>query len=241
MIQAIACVMFLLLTCPISRSAPPTPSSPYTFPQATPESVCLTTQALTELDNAIKGYIDRDEAVCAELLVIKNRKTILHTAHGQADRENSKPLATGSIFCVRSMTKPIAGTAIQMLIDEGKLSLFDHASKYLPAFDSDTHRDITIAHLLTHTSGLPLSSLIKTDHRMLTSVQDVADLASKATLGFAPGAGFNYSDDGTDTLTAIIEKASGQRADDFIQTRILTPLGMANLLRPDRRARPHQV
>ncbi len=213
-----------------SAAQPGGPAPVYSFPAASPESVGLSTEALKALDAAAQGYVDRDEAVGAELMVIKDRKTVWHTAHGLADREQRTALKTGSIYCVRSMTKPFVGTAVQMLIDEGKLSLSDHAAKYLPRFDSDSHRGITIAHLLTHTSGLPLSSLLAVDHRSLKGVQEVASLAAGATLQSTPGEKFSYSDDGTDTLTAIIEKVSGRPAEEFIQARILTPLGMSDAI-----------
>lgn len=200
------------------------------FPAASPESVGLQPAALKALDDAVQGYIDQDQAVGAELLIIKNRKTVWHTAHGLGDNVTKAPMQTGGIFCIRSMTKPFVGTAIQMLIDEGKISPKDPAFKYLPAFDSDSHRAITIENLLEHRSGLHLSSLIATDHKSLKSVQDVADLASNAPVMFTPGTAFNYSDDGTDTLTAIIEKVTGGRVENFIQQRILDPLGMRDTI-----------
>lgn len=196
------------------------------FPPAKPEEVGLSTAALEELDKVIDGYIDRDEAVGAELLVIKDRKAVWRSAHGLSDREGGTKFQTGSIYCVRSMTKPFVGTAIQMLIDEGKVALTDRAAKYLACFDNDEHRDITIQQLLTHSSGLRLSSLLTTELKTLKSVQDVAALAGGSPLEAPPGQQFSYSDDGTDTLTAIVEKASGMAIAEFLQKRILDPVGM---------------
>ncbi len=197
-----------------------------TFPAATPESVGMTKASLEALDAVVRGYIEKQEAVGAELMVIKDRKTVWHTAHGLKDIQTKAPMEIGGIFCVRSQTKPLVGTAVQMLIDEGKLSPDDHAAKFLPAFDTDSHRAITVKNLLEHRSGLPLSSLIGVDYKSLTSVQDVAGLAAKAKLQFEPGTAFNYSDDGTDTLAAIVEKVSGVPVAEFITARILTPVGM---------------
>ena len=196
------------------------------FPNAEPESVGMSTAALHALDDAVKSYIEHEDAVGAELMIIKNRKTVWHTVHGLRDNQTKAPMEKDGIFCVRSMTKPVVGTAIQMLIDEGRIGLDDPASKYLPAFDNDEHRAITIRNLLEHRSGLPLSSLLSVDHKSLKDVQDVAALAGKAKLEFPPGSDFNYSDDGADTLTAIVATVTGKPIQEFIADRIIGPLGM---------------
>ena len=222
-------MLALLVATSPSMAQPPATDAPALreeFPAAEPESVGMTTAALKALDAIVQRYVERDEAVGAELMVIKNRRTVLHTAHGLRDKETGEAMKAGDISCIRSQTKSIVGTAIQMLIDDGKLKLDDPASRYIAAFDNDTHRAITIEQLLEHRSGLPLSSLMAVDHKALKGIQDVAELAGKAELEFAPGSDFNYSDDGTDSLTAIIEKVSGMPAAAFIDQRILQPLGM---------------
>jgi CubicO group peptidase (beta-lactamase class C family) len=113
-----------------------------------------------------------------------------------------------------------------MLIEDGKIKLSDPIAQYLPAFDVEGKREITIQHLITHTSGLPMSAIMNMDLSTLDSIQSVAELGGSAELEFQPGTAFTYSDQGTDTLTALIEVASGMAAADFVQTRILDPLGM---------------
>lgn len=200
------------------------------FPSAKPEDVGASDAALTALDEIARGYVERDETVGAELLVIKNRRTVLHSAYGWFDREKKKKLEPGAICCIRSMSKSFVGTAVQMLIDEGRLGLDDPVSKRLPAFDTDSHRSITTRMLLEHRSGLPLSSLIAVDLHTIMSVQDVAAMAAKAELHFAPDSNFSYSDDGTDTLAALVEKVTGAPVEKFIQERILDPLGMRDTI-----------
>jgi CubicO group peptidase (beta-lactamase class C family) len=224
-----ACILPVLAIAQEAETARPA-TSDAAFSSAAPEAVGLSKAALEALDAVVRGYVERDETVGAELMLIKNRKIVWNTAHGWADRDKKVRLEPGSIYCIRSMTKTFVGTAIQMLIDEGKLKLDDRAARFLPAFDSDTHREITVQQLLEHRSGLSLSSLIKTDFKNLHGVQDVAALAVKSELEFKPGSDFNYSDDGTDTLTAIIEKVCGTSAEEFIAQRILKPLAMANTI-----------
>jgi CubicO group peptidase (beta-lactamase class C family) len=215
-----AFVFILLLGANIAHAAA------NAFPAAAPESQGLSSQSLAQLRDVVKGFVDKGDIVGGELLVIKNRRTVLHEAMGLGDRERQKPLKTGTIYCIRSMTKPLVGAAVQILVDEGRLSLDDTAAKYLPAFDNDKSRGVTIRQLLTHTGGLPLSSLLTTNLQTLSSLRDVADLTGKNGPTVPPGSKFQYSDDGADTLGAIVSVVSGQPAEVFIQARILEPLGM---------------
>ncbi|MEM9799005.1 MAG: serine hydrolase domain-containing protein, partial [Planctomycetota bacterium] len=191
---------------------------------------------LADLDELVQSFVDEGEVVGAELLVVKNGRTVLHGAYGWRDREAEVPMETGSVFCVRSMTKPLAGTALSMLLDERALDLDDPVAKYLPSFDVDGKRDITVEQVLTHTSGLPMSLLIGRDLSTLEGIQEVAALGAEAELVFPPGEGFHYSDQGADTITALVEVVSGMPAAEFVETRILEPLGMdesACVLSPD--------
>jgi CubicO group peptidase (beta-lactamase class C family) len=197
-----------------------------TFPSATPESQGLSSQSLGKLLEVMRGFVENGDIVGGELLVIKNRRTVLHEAVGLADRENQRPLEPDTIYCIRSMTKPLIGAAVQILVDEGRLSLDDTAAKYLPSFDNDKSRGITVRQLLTHTGGLPLSSILGTNFQQLVSLRDVADKSGKKGPTVPPGSRFQYSDDGADTLGAIVSAISGQPTEAFITTRILEPLGM---------------
>src|SRR5262245_38224070 len=95
------------------------------FPAATPESQSLSSASLAKLLEVVRGFAESGDIVGGELLVIKNRHTVLHETVGLADRESPKALQRDTIFCIRSMTKPLAGAAVQILIDEGRLSLDD--------------------------------------------------------------------------------------------------------------------
>lgn len=196
------------------------------FPTVEASSVGISRQAIELLGSHVEKLLKQDAFVGGELHVIKNRKTILHRAYGWADREDQIPLETDALYCIRSMTKPIAGTAIQMLIDDGILSMDQRVSELLAEFEQPTLRDITIEHLLTHTSGLPLTAIQKPlgDY---TSLADIAADAAKAGVDFAPGSSFQYSDSGSDTLGAIVNAVTGQPAEAFIRSRVLEPLGMA--------------
>ncbi len=196
------------------------------FPEATPGSRGLSSEALRALAETVEDYITRDMAVGAELLVIEDRQTVLHEAYGWRDREGQVPMEPDTLFNIRSMTKPITGAAIQILADEGRLALDDHASDYLPGFDTDDSRDITIEQLLTHRSGLPLSMLQGT--RDFESLYAMANAIGEGGPQFPPGSTFWYSDAGADVLGAIVEQVSGSSLEDFVTERLLEPLGMTD-------------
>jgi len=129
-----------------------------------------------------------------------------------------------TIFNVRSMTKPLTGTAAQILIDEGSLALGDPISDSMEVFSEGASRGITVDHLLTHRSGLPLT--------VVTQIDQYADLLSLARAAgaegpeFTPGSQFRYSDAGSDVLGAVVSRAAGRLLDGFITDRILEPAGM---------------
>ncbi len=180
--------------------------------------------ALEELARRVQEMVDNDEIVGGELLIIKKRDTLFQRAFGWKDVESKQRLEVDAVYCVRSMTKPLVGTAIQMLIDEGRLGLDTPVSTILPIFKRPETAKITVEQLLTHTAGFPFTTLSKA----LIDYPDLAAVAAEATtkLIFEPGTRFEYSDAGSDTLGAIVAKLTGAPAEAFIQKRILDPLGM---------------
>lgn len=186
-------------------------------------------EALALVTEEVERLLAADSFVGAELHILQDRRTVLHRAFGFADRDESRPMAVDSIFCVRSMTKPLVGTAVQMLLDEGRLSLDTKAAEILPAFDTPGKTGITIEHLLTHTSGLPFTT-IGSPLRGYRTLGDVAAEAAGTPLLFRPGTSFRYSDAGSDTLGAIVAKITGEPVEEFLQERILDPLGMRDTL-----------
>ena len=196
------------------------------FPPSTALAERISPEGLQALSELVQSFVDADEVVGAELLVIVNDRTVLHAAYGWRDREEQRPMEPGSVFCVRSMTKPVIGAVIAGLLETKALALGDPVAKYLPAFDVEGKRGITIEQLLTHTSGLPMSLILGRDPRGLTSVREVADLGGTCELESAPGSAFHYSDQGTDTLTAVIEAVTGAPAESYVREHLLEPLGM---------------
>lgn len=193
-------------------------------PQADPETHEISAAALEGLSATINGHFEDDYIVGAELLVIKSGHTIMHEGYGWMDREELRPMEPNTIFNIRSMTKMLTGASAQILIDEGRLRLDDKVSLYLPGFDNERSGGITIEQLLTHRSGLPLSTI--------TSLDEFDDLYSFGnSIGeqgpeFTPGERFWYSDAGSEALGAVVEVVSGLTLDRFVRERLLYPLDM---------------
>ena len=135
-------------------AAAPTDAPP-PFPSASPASQGMSAEALDELADTVRGYVKDEVIVGGELMVIKNRHVVLHEVFGDLDRDEEIAWEKNTICNIRSMAMCLTGAAAQILVDEGKLGIDDAVAKYLPSFNNDASRGITIRHLLTHRSGLP--------------------------------------------------------------------------------------
>ncbi len=201
----------------------PTPETTL-FTYASPESQGLSNASITELAELVQSYFEDELIVGAELVVIKNRKIVLHEAFGWNDREDEIPMERNTLFNIRSMTKPITGAAIQILIDEGRLRPDSLAAEYLPGFNNENSNNITIKQLLTHRSGLPLSIITTADE--YETLLSMANEVGMSGPDFTPGSKFWYSDAGTEVLGAIVEVETDMSLDTFVTERILAPLKM---------------
>ncbi len=148
-----------------------------------------------------------------------------------------------TLFWIASTSKPLTGTLITMLIEEGRLHPDDAIEKYLPEFkglmvvaeQTDDHvllrkptHPITLRETLTHTSGLPFRSPV--EHPSLDGLPLAAAVRSHAMMHllFEPGTRYLYSNAGTNTAARLIEVVTGQAFEDFLQERLLDPLGMTD-------------
>jgi D-alanyl-D-alanine carboxypeptidase len=163
------------------------------------------------------------------VLVVKDGTVLYRRAIGMASMELGVPLQPDTIFRLGSITKQFTAAAIMMLVEEGKVVLTDPVEKYIPGYPTQGHV-ITVEHLLTHTSGIQsytsipgwFPNRIRTD----MSVAELVDGFKKEPMLFAPGTRYSYNNSAYVLLGAIIEKASGTTYEQFLTSRIFTPLGM---------------
>jgi CubicO group peptidase (beta-lactamase class C family) len=135
-----------------------------------------------------------------------------------------------TLFRMASNTKPVVAAALLMLADEGRLAVSDRVSKYLPSFDNDRSRQVTIEQLLTHSSGLRIGPILYPfkDGEEPTLRNAVARFGAEGPA--EPPVEYSYSNAGYNTLGAVIEVVSGQPLEAFLTSRIYVPLGMTDTL-----------
>jgi CubicO group peptidase (beta-lactamase class C family) len=173
----------------------------------------------------MKGFVESNEISGSVTLVADGEKILHLSAAGLADIEKDRPMTANSIFWIASMTKPVTATAVMMMQEEGKLSVDDPVSKYLPEFTGDK-AGITIQQCLTHTSGL--SEVTGEESESVTTLKQLMPLFAAKPLVFAPGSKWQYCQTGINAAARVVEVVSGKAFPEFLQERLLGPLGMAD-------------
>jgi CubicO group peptidase (beta-lactamase class C family) len=185
-------------------------------------------EALAKKIDAVMSEIYKPGEPGAAVIVRKDGKTVFRKGYGLADLELGVPVEPDMVFRLGSITKQFTAVCILMLAEQGKLGLQDEITRFLPDYPTKG-RTITVEHLLTHTSGiqsytdmpewLPL-------WRKDFTVRELIDLFKDKPTKSEPGQRWAYNNSGYILLGAIIEKASGQTYEEFLDTHIFKPLGM---------------
>lgn len=226
---------------------------------ANPVQVGISPTRLDRLDHVLQDMVKDQKLPGLVALVARKGRIVYHKAYGYADFESKKPERVDDIFRIASMSKAITSTAVMMLYEEGKFSLDDPISKWIPEFKNpkvldsfnvangsytvkDAGSEITIRHLLTHTSGLGYGAIdgderikkiyaaagiteLYTTQRVLIA-DDIRKLAT-LPLHHKPGEKFTYSM-GLDVLGYFIEIISGESFADYLSNHLFKPLGMTD-------------
>lgn len=224
---------------------------------ASPESVGMSSKRLDRIDAMCEEAIKTGNLPGIVALVARNGKIVFHEAYGKPDATSSAKLKKDAIFRIASQSKAITSTAVMMLWEEGKFRLDDPISKFIPEFKnpqllksfnyadtsyttSPADKEITIRHLLTHTSGIGYCD-IDGDQRMKmiqqkagivtafstqdVKIEEVVKKLAKLPLHHNPGEKFTYSLS-IDVLGYLVEIVSGMPFDKFLKERLFDPLGM---------------
>jgi CubicO group peptidase (beta-lactamase class C family) len=193
--------------------------------------IISTYQLNAQVSTRITQYLDSTYSISpffANILVKKGGDVIVEKSFGYSDRLNKIKLSPQNSFQIASISKQFTAYAIMLLKHEGALHYDSLVKKYLPGFP---YSNITIRHLLTHSSGLPdfwNSIRPKLDQTRSNGNRDVLRFLTQHSLPlqFQPGTDYQYCDIGYDFLANIIEEISGQGYDGFLTKRIFGPLGM---------------
>jgi CubicO group peptidase (beta-lactamase class C family) len=224
------------------------------LPTAKPADVGLSADRLDRITQWLSAEVKKGTIPGAVTLIARNGKVAYFEAVGTLDPDSKAPMGKDAIFRIYSMSKPIATVAAMMLVEQGKLTLDEPVSKYIPAFKEmkvgveskgedgkpelhlvDAKKQITIQDLLRHTSGITYGFfgdlLVKKAYLAADVRADDPDNAAfaeriaKLPLAFQPGTTWDYSHS-TDILGRVIEVVSGKSLYQFEKENILGPLGM---------------
>lgn len=243
-------LLFLLPLASLTLTAASLPTSPK------PEDLGLSAERLQRIHQMIQRHIDAGEITGAVTLVARKGQIAWVDAAGVMDLDTKAPMKRDSLFRMASMTKPVIGTAMMMMVEEGKVSVTDPVSKFIPEFRNlkvgilqspggrgagaappkyytvPADRELTVKELLTHTSGLvagPMgqAAVAPLRRKPEETLADFIPRLAQTPLEFQPGTHWMYSaSDGFDPLGLIIERASGQPLNVFLKQRIFDPLDM---------------
>lgn len=182
---------------------------------------------MVSIDELMRVY--DGEVPGASLLVMRGDDPVVMESWGYADLATRARAHSETNYRLASVTKQFTATAILLLAREGALSLDDRVSRLLPELPRAT-REVTIRHLLTHTSGIvDYEELIPEDQVEQVRDADVLALLTKEDrLLFEPGTDYHYSNSGYALLALVVERASGLSFATFLRGRIFEPLGMRN-------------
>ncbi len=226
------------------------------FTEADPSAVNVSAERLGRIDNLITQYIDSGWIAGAAGFIARDGQIVYYKAFGSNDAEKTRPLNKDDIFRIASQTKAITSVAVMTLFEQGKFLLDDPVSKYIPEFahpvvldkfnEKDTtfttvpaNKEVTIRHLLTHTSGIEYAGIGSPTMRAIYAKYDIPGgfgsagvtigekmrALGKLPLLHNPGERFTYGLN-VDVLGYLIEVWSGETLDEYFHNHIFAPLGM---------------
>ena len=217
------------------------------LPRAVPEEVGMSTSRLERIAPVMQGWVEDGKIPGALTMIAREGRLVHLEKFGMQDVATEKPLEFDTIFRIYSMTKPITSIAVMMLYEQGHFQLGTPVSELIPAFKDmqvytedgenivDAESEMTIKHLLTHTSGIiyggdwdhPINQRYKEANFYGGDLANMAQELGKIPLLHHPGDGWNYGMS-TDVLGYLIEVVSGMPFEEFLKTQILDPLGMTD-------------
>ncbi len=163
------------------------------------------------------------------VLIARGGRVLVNKGYGEANYSLHVNNTPATRFHIASISKPFTAAAILLLEERGQLSTSDKLSRYVPDFPRG--EEITLLHLLTHTSGivnvndLPEYAAAQRAHQ---TPRSLIELFKDKPLNFAPGARYEYSNSNYNLLALIIEKVSGKSYGEFLRDNILQPQGLVN-------------
>lgn len=184
------------------------------------------------IDTLVLAWMRETRTPGAQVAIVRGGRTVVERVYGWSDLASCVPATAETRFGVGSITKQTTAVGALMLVDQGKLSLDDPITRWLPE-SGDAWRGITIRHLLTHTSGIrdtghddPVYPQIDIDKKIDTSDSALVARLARDPVNFPPGEGWAYSNTGYLLLSIIIGRVSGAPFPVWMHEHVFEPLGM---------------
>ena len=188
--------------------------------------ILVATARADVIDDRVRAIMAERHIPGAAVAVVKGGRVVRMKGYGVASLEFGVPVTTDTVFEIGSVSKQMTAAGVMLLVQDGKVKLDERISKYLPD-TPEAWKDVTVRHLLTHTSGIKsYSSLEGFELAQRMTINDFIKKLSPHPLEFTPGEKNIYSNSGFNLLAYIIETQSGKKYIDFMRERIFTPLGM---------------
>lgn len=220
------------------------------LPPSGPDAQGMSPARLQRLHDFLRGATGADGYLGGVSLIARNGHVVDWQAYGHRDLARRDPMRKDAIFRIYSMTKTVTSVAVMMLVEEGRLTLDDPLSRYLPGFDSPqvlaggsadaptlrpAARPVTLHALLTHTAGYPagldgdreaVKRMERIDPHGAADLRGFAERMSRVPLAADPGTRFGYDGASLELLARVVEVVSGKPFEVFLQQRIFDPLQM---------------
>jgi len=236
-----ACVLLFLSLghAQVPTANAPTAAPPVAQPPAIPSATAAPTPVhpldqadLTAFfDGILPLQLERSDIAGASVLVMKDGQVLLQKGYGYADVKSKKPVDPNStIFRLASISKLFTWISVMQLVEQGRLNLDTDVNNYLdfqirPAF----HQPVTLRNLMTHTGGFEetINDIIFTDPKEAVSIRDYL-IRNQPMRIFPPGQIPAYSNYGVGLASYIVQRASGEPFEQYVQEHIFGPLGMTH-------------
>ena len=195
-------------------------------------------EVVRNMDKVFSQVYSNPDEPGAAVLIMQGNDTIYSRCFGVADMVTHEPVTFGTNFCIASVSKQFSAVALLQLAEQGLLSLNDPLSKFFPEFQAPFFNDITLHHIMSHTSGIP-DARARDDRDFVlysTDVESVGYMKTLDHLNFQPGTQYEYINPTFQLIYQIVERATGIPFEDYMNRSVFECAGMESCcyFEPDR-------
>lgn len=185
-------------------------------------------ETVKRIDQIFGAVYNNPNEPGAAVLIMQGNDTLYSRCFGLADMVTREPVTFATNFCIASVSKQFSAVALMQLAEEGKLSLSDPLSKFFPEFQAPFFHDITLHHIMSHTSGIP-DARPRDDRNFVLYSNDITSVQYMRTLdhlNFEPGTQYEYINPTFQLIYQIVERTSNTPFENYMKQNIFGRIGM---------------